>query len=202
MKVTTRRLLSRVALSVAVLGASSAALAQNAMTGFGSNFYRPGSSYIGFNVGQTDYSLGNGTGLFSGDQKDTGYGLNAGSFFNNYLGFELGMIDFGDASRGGGTTQAYGFNVSLIGKLPVSQTFNLLGKVGTTYGRTQVSSRPGSGITAGNEDGFGISYGIGAEYVFNTNISAVLQYDEHSLKFVNTDRERVGLTSVGLRYRF
>lgn len=204
MKSTSRRVLVAFATSLLTLGASTTALAQNSPSGWdrAKSMYIPGSSYIGFNVGRTDYSLGNGTGIFGNDRSDTSYGLNAGAYFNNYLGLEIGMNDFGDASRGGGTTQAYGFNVSLIGKLPLNQSFNLLGKVGTTYGRTEVSSRPGSGITAGKDDGFGVSYGIGAEYVFAPNVSAVIQYDEHYLKFVGTDRERVGTASVGLRYRF
>lgn len=204
MKTTSRRVLAACATSLLALGASTAALGQNNPTGWdrAKSMYVPGSSYIGFNVGRTDYSLGNGTGIFGNDKSNTSYGLNAGAYFNNYLGLEVGMNDFGDATRGGGTTQAYGFNVSLIGKLPLNQNFNLLGKVGTTYGRTEVSSLPGSGITAGKNDGFGVSYGIGAEYVFAPNISAVLQYDEHYLKFIGTDRERVGTASVGLRYRF
>lgn len=204
MKSTSRRVLVACATSLLALGASTTAFAQNSPSGWdrAKSMYIPGSSYIGFNVGRTNYTLGNGTGIFGNDQSDTSYGLNAGAYFNNYLGLELGMNDFGDAARGGGTTQAYGFNVSLIGKLPLNQNFNLLGKVGTTYGRTEISSRPGSGIRAGKDDGFGVSYGIGAEYVFAPNISAVIQYDEHYLKFVGTDRERVGTASVGLRYRF
>jgi opacity protein-like surface antigen len=65
-----------------------------------------------------------------------------------------------------------------------------------------VSAAPGSGIASGNESGFGVSYGIGAEYVFSPQLSAVLQYDEHRLKFAGTGRDRVSATSVGLRYRF
>jgi OmpA-OmpF porin, OOP family len=203
-KSLSRRLLSACATSLVVLGASNAAFAQNSPSGWDrvKSAYLPGSTYIGFNVGRTDYSLGNGTGIFGNDKSDTSYGLNAGAYFNNYLGLEIGMNDFGDATRGGGTTEAYGFNISLIGKLPLNQNFNLLGKLGTTYGRTEVTSRPGSGIVAGKEDGFGVSYGIGAEYIFAPNVSAVLQYDEHYLKFIGTDRERVGTASVGLRYRF
>ncbi len=199
-----RRFLAACATSLLALGASTAALAQSSASGWdrAKSMYLPGSSYVGFNVGRTDYSLGNGTGIFGSDKSDTSYGLNAGAYFNNYWGLEIGINDFGDAARGGGTTQAYGFNVSLIGKFPLNQNFNLLGKVGTTYGRTEVSSRPGSGITAGKDDGFGVSYGLGAEYVFTPSVSAVLQYDEHYMKFIGSDRERVGTASFGLRYRF
>lgn len=164
--------------------------------------YSPGSSYLGFNVGQSDFSLGNGTGLFSGDDKDTAYNIYGGSYFNPYLGLELGYTDFGKAKRGGGDTKAMGFNLSLVGKYPLGTSFNLLGKVGTTYGRTEVSSLPGSGIASGKENGFGISYGVGAEFLFTPQLSAVAQYDEHRLKFVGSGRDRIGVASLGLRYRF
>ena len=164
--------------------------------------YSPGSSYIGFNAGQSDFSLGNGTGLFSGDDKDTAYNIYAGSYFNPYLGLELGYTDFGKAKRGGGDTKAMGFNLSLVGRYPIGTSFNLLGKVGTTYGRTEVSSLAGSGVTPGKENGFGLSYGVGAEYLFTPQLSAVLQYDEHRLEFAGTGRDRIGAATLGLRYRF
>ncbi len=200
----SRRLASSLVITCASFAAVTGAQAQTSASRSGSGFsmYSPGSSYIGFNAGQSDFSLGNGTGLFSGDDKDTAYNIYAGSYFNPYLGLELGYTDFGKAKRGGGDTKAMGFNLSLVGKYPLGTSFNLLGKVGTTYGRTEVSSLPGSGISAGKENGFGISYGVGAEYLFTPQLSAVVQYDEHRLKFAGTGRDRIGAATLGLRYRF
>jgi OmpA-OmpF porin, OOP family len=196
------RLASSALVASMAFAGMAGAQAQTRMSGSGFSMYSPGSSYIGLNVGQTDYSLGNGTNVFPSDQKDTAYGINAGSYFHPNFGLEVGYTDFGKADRGGGDTKAMGFNVSLIGRLPLGSQFNLLGKVGTTYGRTEVSSRPGSGITAGKEDGFGLSYGIGAEYSFTPQVSGVVQYDEHDLKFAGNGRDRISATTVGLRYRF
>jgi hypothetical protein len=162
----------------------------------------PGSSYVGLGVGKSDFSLGNGLGIFDSDQGDTSYSVHAGSYFNNNLGLEIGYIDFGGVNRAGGRTKADGINLSLIGKMPLSESFNLLGKVGATYGRTSVSSAPGSGITAGDESGTGLSYGVGAEYVFNPQWSAALQYDSHNLKFAGDGSERVGVTTLSARYHF
>jgi len=200
----SRHLLSSLALASAALVSMTGAQAQTSTSRSGSGFtmYTPGSSYMGFNAGQSDFSLGNGTGLFSGDDKDTAYSLYAGSYFNPYLGLELGYTDFGKAKRGGGDTKAMGFNLSLIGKYPLGTSFNLLGKVGTTYGRTEVSSLPGSGITAGKENGFGLSYGVGAEYLFTPQLSGVVQYDEHRMEFAGTGRDRIGAATLGLRLRF
>lgn len=201
----SKRLLSSLVVAVASLTAVAGARAQSSMSGMsGSGFsmYSPGSSYVGFNVGKSDFSLGNGLGVFPSDQKDTVYNIYGGSYFNPNFGLELGYTDFGKARRGGGDTKAMGFNLSLVGKYPLTNSFNLLGKVGTTYGRTEVSSAPGSGITNGKETGFGLSYGIGAEYAFNPQLSAVLQYDSHNLKFAGSGSNRIGATTVGLRYRF
>ena len=200
----SRNLVAAIAIACASLATVSVAQAQTSTSRSGSGFsmYSPGSSYIGFNAGQSDFSLGNGTGLFSGDDKDTAYSIYAGSFFNQYMGLELGYTDFGKAKRGGGDSKAMGFNLSLVGKYPIGTSFNLLGKVGGTYGRTEVSSLPGSGIRSGKEDGFGVSYGVGAEYLFTPQLSAVAQYDEHRLKFAGAGRDRIGVAALGLRYRF
>lgn len=162
----------------------------------------PGAGYVGINVGRSNYSLDNGFSLFGSDKSDTAYGINTGSYFNENFGLELGYTNFGKIGRGGGDTKAQGINFSLIGKAPLSPQFNLLGKLGTTYSRTEVSANRFSGLPTGKDSGFGVSYGLGAEYVFNPQMSAVLQYDEHRMKFADTGRDRVSATTVGLRYRF
>lgn len=201
----SHRIISALVIAASSLGAVTAAQAQTSSgsnSGRGFSLYTPGASYIGFNAGQSDFSMGNGTNFFSSENKDMAYNIYGGSYFNPNFGFELGFTDFGKVSRGGGTTKAEGINLSLVGRAPISESFNLLGKLGTTYGRTDVSSTPGSGITSGGESGFGLSYGIGAEFVFSPNMSAVLQYDQHEMEFAGSDKERISATTVGLRYRF
>ena len=200
----SRHLLSAMAIACASWATVTVTQAQTttARSGTGFSMYSPGSSYIGFNAGQSDFSLGRGTGLFSGDDKDTAYSIYVGSYFNPYLGLEAGYTDFGKVRRGGGDTKAMGFNLSLVGKYPLGASINLLGKLGTTYGRTEVSSLPGSGIGSGKETGFGISYGVGAEYLFTPQLSAVAQYDEHRLEFAGAGRDRIGAATLGLRLRF
>jgi opacity protein-like surface antigen len=192
------RNLSATVLAVAALAAGASAQAQSSNYSLAA----PGASYVGVNVGKSDFSVGNGNGLFSSDNKDTAYGINAGSYINNNLGMELGFTDFGKINRAGGTTKAQGFNLSMVGRLPLSPQFNLLGKLGATYGRTDVSASPLSGVVSGSETGFGVAYGVGAEYAFNPQMSAVLQYDAHDMKFVGTGNDRVSATTVGLRYKF
>lgn len=160
------------------------------------------TSYIGLSAGQTDFTLDSGSGLFGSEKRDTVYSLYAGSYFSNNFGVEFGYTDFGRINRAGGSTKADGVNLSVVGKLPLSDSFNLLGKIGTTYSRTEVSSAAGSGITAGTENDFGWTYGVGAEFAFTPQWSMTLQYDEHNLKYPGGNRDRLNVTTLGARYYF
>ena len=200
----SHRIITSLFVAAASLAAVAGAQAQSSASSSSSGYamYGRGNSYIGLNAGRSDFSVGNDIGIFTHDQGDTAYNIYAGSYFNNNFGFEFGYTDFGRVNRAGGSTKADGINLSLIGKLPVSGSFNLLGKLGTTYGRTEVSSAAGSGVAAGSESGFDWSYGVGAEYAFHPRWSAVLQYDEHYLKFVGSGRDRISATTLGVRYGF
>lgn len=192
-----QRTLAHLIVAVASLTAVAGAQAQS-----GTGMYGFGNGYIGLNAGQSDYSLGNGTGLYGSTNRVTAYSVTAGGYFNPNVGLEIGYTDFGNISRAGGTTRAEGLSLSVVGRLPLSESFNLLGKLGSTYGRTSVSTRPGSGIVDGSENGWGVSMGLGGEYMMTPQLSALLQYDAHEMKFVGGGRDRVSVTSLGLRYRF
>ena len=197
---------SSLALAIAALAGTAGVQAQAVGANTPSNAYAlTGVPKVYFDVsaGQTDYRLGNGTGLFGSNNTSTAYNLAAGSYFTNNFGVELGYTDFGRINRAGGETRADGFSLKLVGKLPLGSQFNLLGKVGTTYSRTEVSAAAGSGVTAGSDNGFGLNLGVGAEFMFTPNWSALVQYDAHDIRFAGgSDRERVGVASVGIRYTY
>lgn len=200
------RVMTGLLVAAASMTFAASVQAQSSMSGNQSSMYVPGSGYVGLSVGKSDFALDDGIGIlgsnFGSDQRDTSYGIQAGGYFNNNFGIELGYTDFGTVNRAGGSTTADGINLSLIGKMPLNPSFNLLGKVGTTYSRTDVSAFPGTGIVSGSESGFGLSYGIGVEYVFTPQLSAVLQYESQDMKFAGDRDDRVSNTSVGVRYRF
>jgi OOP family OmpA-OmpF porin len=201
------RVLPAFALAAAAMtcGISAQAQTSNTSSGSGSGsgaWYAPAGGYIGFGAGQSNYRQGCGTGLFSCGDKDDAYSIYGGSMLNNNFGLELGYIDLGSIGRGGGSTEARGINLSLVGKVPLGERVGLFGKLGTTYGSTKVSANPGSGIATGKEDGFGLSVGAGVNYDFSQNWSAVLQWERHEMKFPGTGREPVHATTLGLKYRF
>ncbi|MDB5966673.1 MAG: OmpA-like transrane region [Polaromonas sp.] len=168
--------------------------------------YSPGSGYIGFNAGRSQYGNRsvNLTGLVN-DRSNNAYSLYAGSFFSNNFGLEFGYNDFGRVNRFGGQTKANALSLSLVGRFPVGQSFNILGRLGGSYVRTDVTASAAAntaGIPSGRDNRFDVSYGIGAEYSFTPAWSAVLQYDEYNLRYTGGARERLNTTTIGVRYHF
>jgi opacity protein-like surface antigen len=199
---TFHRTVASLIVAAATLSFAAAAQAQSYPAGNNAPMYGAGTSYIDLGVGKSDFSLDNGIGIFGSDQGDTSYTLRAGRYFGEYWGVELGYTDFGSVNRAGGRTKADGVNISLIGKLPLNQAMSLLGKIGSTYTRTDVSSNPASGIVAGSETDYGLSYGIGVAYVFTPKWAATLQYESQDVKFAGNRDERVGNTTLSARYLF
>ncbi|RFO97146.1 hypothetical protein DIC66_08355 [Rhodoferax lacus] len=197
----TKSLISTLIAATLMLGAAQMASAQSMDK---PSTVTPGSSYVALSGGPADFSrISGGNGLYSRDDTDTAYSVAYGNYaYNQNLGVEIGYTNFGEVSRGGGTSKAEGVNFSLIGRLPINPMFNLLGKVGTTYGHTEVSAKPLSQVATGTENGFDWSYGIGAEMVISPQWSAVLSYDEQFMKFAGNSSERITTTQIGVRMRF
>lgn len=164
----------------------------------------PGSTYFSINAGVADLARPiSGFGNFGSGNQSSAYSLSVGHYLQGQnFGFELGYTDYGSIDKAGGHTKVDGWNASVIGRLALSPVFNLLGKVGTTYGRTDVTSSPGSSVIAGTEKSFDWSYGIAGELLLSPNWSATLSYDEHYMKYPPDSHERVSATMIGARYRY
>ncbi len=158
--------------------------------------------YLGLNVGRSDYRVPCGVTALTCDTQDESLHLYTGTMFGRYWGAELGLLDLGSVGRAGGRTRARGLNLSLVGRVPVWQSLGAFGKLGTTYGRTETSAQAASGLAAGSESGFGLSYGAGLSWDFTTRLSAVVEWDSHDFRFAGGRRDPVRSTSLGLQYRY
>lgn len=210
-KTSTRRVgfskLAAASILVAATAFAATAMAQTSGTtsntaSGGYAMMMPGATYIGLNAGQSKFRNSNGFGGFSSENKDTSYGVYLGSYFTPYVGVELGYTDLGKVDRAGGSTEAKAGSAALVGKLPLGPSFNLLGKLGATYSRVEVSALPASGVATGSKSGWGPSYGIGAEYNFTQNVSAVVQYDEYRMPYPGDSKGKVNNTSIGVRFKY
>lgn len=105
--------------------------------------------YAGGGLGWSDYKAGNASNDISSgtvDGEDTGFKLFGGYQFNRNFGFELAYLDLGKASYTGdlggapvtgGSLENTGFNFSVVGTLPLTQNFDLFGKLGAYLWETK-----------------------------------------------------------------
>lgn len=205
---------SGMALALAALAIGATAQAQTSTSAsrsgmsssYGSSWYAPaGGRYIGFNAGRSDY-FGNCDASdilsLSCDNTGTAYSIYTGGMWNNNLGMELGATDFGRIDRLGGSTKAYGFNLSAVGRVPMTDTIGLFAKVGAMYSRSEVGvGATAVGANSGKDTGWGPTYGVGVDFSLTPKLAAVLQWDQSKVPVLG-DRERINVTSVGLKYRF
>lgn len=157
--------------------------------------------YVGVNGGMAAYDLRSGSGGFAFDDSDTAIKLYAGVYFHPNVGLEVAYLDMGKARRIGGNTSARGLGLSLVGRLPLTTQLDLLGKLGTLYGRTNTQGLGGYGVQPGKDSGFGLSYGTGLRWAFTPQWSAVLEWERHRLHFADRNSD-VDTTTLGLQYRY
>lgn len=156
--------------------------------------------YVGINVGRPDYELPCTAG-FSCSDNSTSFNIYTGGMFTQYLGAEIGYVNLGKMRRGDGASKAHGVNLSLVGRVPLG-AFNVFGKLGTTYSRTEVTASPLSGIATGKESGWAGSYGVGVGYDLTARSSIVLEWNRYDMRFAGVGKREVNTTSLGYVHRF
>lgn len=173
-----------------------------ASAGSSGSLWTPGSgrTMLGLNAGQSNFRVPCGS-IYTCDDTDRYWSLYGRSMASDYWGTELAYIDMGRMERAGGTTRAYGLNVSLVGTVPIAQSLGLFGKLGALYGRSRTSTAAGADIAGGSENGFGLSLGAGLSWDFSSKMSAVLEWDRYDFHF-RSGRDPVHTTSIGLQYKF
>ncbi|MFT3717583.1 outer membrane beta-barrel protein [Pseudorhodoferax sp.] len=184
--------------------ACGTALAQSANPNYdlgrSGSAWAPGAgAYAGASLGRPSYRLDCAG---SCDQPSLSGHVYVGSMFTPNLGAELGLLYLGEAERGGGDTRAEGVNFSLLGRADIGAGFGVFGRVGATWGRTRVDAAPGSGLATGRASGWGPAYGLGVDWAFARNWSAVLDWQRHRFDFAGGEDGWVRATSIGLKYRF
>jgi OOP family OmpA-OmpF porin len=156
--------------------------------------------YLGINLGRSDFDV-SCSGGFRCDRTDWGGKISLGGMATPNFGVEVGYVNVGEADRDGGSTEAQGINISAVGVLPLSTSFSLVGRLGTTYGWTDTSASSQSGADTGSAHGFGLSYGAGLLLDLSRDWAAVLEWDRYRFRFEG-GRDDVDLYSIGLKYKF
>lgn len=150
-------------------------------------------------VGNSDANVG-----FLDD--DTGFKVAGGYSFSENWAVSLEYVDLGeldvDASALGffgvnSSLEADGFNLSVIGILPVNDSFDLFAKVGAFNWDIEAKASSGGFSASEDEDGTDISWGLGAAYNFSDNFSVTAEFQRFDI-----DEDEIDLISGGVIFRF
>lgn len=151
---------------------------------------------------------------FSSDQRDRGFKLFVGKQLNQYFAIEGGYFDLGsyrfDALTTAnnvvtGNTKLRGLNLDLVGQLPLSERFSILGRVGAQYTRTKTDYNGAAITVPGNryssDSNFGPKVGLGLEYKFSEALAGRVEMERNRINDGIGQRGNVDLISIGLVYK-
>ncbi|HEU4620824.1 MAG TPA: outer membrane beta-barrel protein, partial [Burkholderiaceae bacterium] len=105
------------------------------------------------------------------DNRDTGFKAYAGYYFNSNVGVEVGYVNLGKANvSGAGATLDFkgsGVFADIVGHLPLTKEFSLLGRLGLFNGRVKVDGR---GLGSDSDSGTDTKVGVGAQYMITPQV--------------------------------
>lgn len=132
--------------------------------------------YFGVSIGNVELDS------FSND--DTGFKLFGGAYLNKNFGVEAGYADLGEY----GSTEVDGFYIAAVGKYPVNNKIDVIGKLGFM--------RWSSEAPIGDDDGTDPLIGIGATYKINNKMKILVDY--HQVEVDNNDND---MFAIGVQFK-
>lgn len=146
---------------------------------------------------------GNAYKAFIGLPLSPNWAVEAGYFDLGRFGFDAPTLPAGTVT---GTTRIQGLNLDLVGTLPITERWSLLGRVGAAYAETK-GSFSGTGESGVSALSFSkrdthYKYGFGTEYAFTPALTMRLEGERYHVNDALGQRANVDLISVGLVYRF
>jgi OOP family OmpA-OmpF porin len=153
--------------------------------------------------------------VYNQDHKDTGGKLYIGKQLNQYFAIEGGYFDLGKSSfnattTGGGVlngeTRFRGANLDLVGQLPLSQRFSLLGSIGGNYARAS-SDYSGNRVYAvtnphPSENKLNAKAGLGLEFKFTEALAMRAVVERYRVRDAVGAHGNVDLATLNLVYKF
>lgn len=186
-----------------------------------------GYFYGGLGVGQTRAKIDEarisagllGSGLttsgFARDEKDTGYKVFGGYQLSRNFALELGVFDLGKYSFSATTVPAgvlngqlkvQGFNLDLVGTMPLTERLSLIGRIGATAARTR-DQFSGSGAVAvlnpsPHQRATNYKFGGGLQYEFSPAFLVRGEAERYRINDAVGNKGDVNMLSVSLVFPF
>jgi OOP family OmpA-OmpF porin len=157
--------------------------------------------YAGMNlgIGKPDINTPNGT---SKDSSVVAGGV-VGYKFNKYFAVESQYTGIGRVTdKVNGSAKGDAISLSGLGILPLTDNFDLYGKLGLAVAKTSVS---GGLASMSDATRTAMTYGVGAQYNVNQNIGLRLGWDRYNAAIDvagNNKNNNADVISVGALYSF
>ena len=150
--------------------------------------------YFGGTIGASDAS-NYCSGSANCEDGDTAWKIFGGYKVSENLSAEASYVNLGDLHKttSGGTENAdiTALTATAVGSMPITEQFDVFGKVG--------AMRWSSNNTVGSQDGFGLTYGIGAKMRLNETTKLRAEWEKFpSIETSNTDKSDVNMLSMGV----
>ena len=149
------------------------------------------------------------------DNSSTGYKLFGGYQLTPNFAVEGGYFDLGKFNYGSGTTPAgsfsgntrvQGLNLDLVGTLPLSDRFSVLGRVGAAYAQNRGSFASTGfvplSVSNQNRNDTNLKVGLGLQYAISDVLSVRAEIERYRISDPIRNRGNIDMASVGLVYRF
>jgi OOP family OmpA-OmpF porin len=148
---------------------------------------------------------------------DSGYKLLGGYQVNRHFGLEGSWFDLGKMGYSANTSppgtlngdvRVQGLGLDLVGTLPISERFSLLGRVGAAYARTRGTFSSTGAVrmpyagTGTSERQAGVKFGAGAAWRFSDAWELRAEAERLRLNDSVGNRGHIDLMSLGVVYRF
>jgi OOP family OmpA-OmpF porin len=149
------------------------------------------------------------------DERDRAYRAFIGWQWNRFLGAEAGYFDLGRTSFNAstvpsgtldGTMRVRGYNLDLVGTLPLGETVSLLGRAGVAFARTR-NSFVGTGGAAVSQPSpvdrqSNPKFGLGMQVAFTPSLMMRVEAERHRVSDALGERAHINTTMVSLVFPF
>lgn len=194
---------------------------------FAQDFIAHTGPYMGIGAGQSQAHIdsvriqqnlmgqGLSTTTLTEDSHDTGYKAYLGFPIHPNWAVEAGYFDLGrfgfnaTTSPNGsltGSARIRGLNLDLVGTLPVTERWSLMGRMGAAHAQTQARFSSTGAVAVSDPTSSrretNYKYGLGTQYDFTPSLSLRLEAERYRVNDAVGRRGDVDLVTLGLVYRF
>jgi len=139
---------------------------------------------------------------FECDRTQNAWKVFAGSRFNKWAGGEISYLRADNFKRGGGDTDLQLINLGLLAGIPFGMNSALFAKGGVLWGHAEATGLALGG-DAGSQNGWGPSFGLGAQMGVTKNWALRVDLDRYRPKLPGgTGRQNLDTLMLGVQYSF